>query len=141
MRRKFLGKVCALTATMFMLGTVAVSASGLVGSSKEQYYKGVVKAWHANATLDTAYRDTEYRSDPFFVRLETNTEGIGTVMRFWLEDANGNNLSEAIEVTQGKGKYKQNTYQSACKKKVYLTAENNNFSSKVNTITGYWKEE
>ena len=141
MRKKFFQRTALLSLTVFMLGTVATFASGKVGSSKEQYYKGIVKAWQANATLDTAYRDTEHTSDPFYVRLETNTEGKGTVMRFWLEDAKGNNLSDSIEVTQGKGDYKQNTYKTACKTRVYLTAENNNFSSKINTITGYWKEE
>ncbi|MBQ8043210.1 MAG: DUF2712 domain-containing protein, partial [Clostridia bacterium] len=46
-----------------------------------------------------------------------------------------------VDVTLGKGYYAQNTYQSACSKRVYLTAENNNWDINVYRISGYWIEE
>lgn len=77
----------------------------------------------------------------FYVQLVSSAEGKGTVTRFWLENEKGDNLCNVVEVTQGRGYYPQNTYQSACKKRIFLTAENNNYNSDVYRITGTWKEE
>lgn len=106
-----------------------------------QNYSGVIKKEKQNTWLDYAYRDTTKASTPFRVRLDSSTEGAKTVTSFWLEDEKETNLCTVLNVTQGEGYYSQNTYQEACKKKVYLTAENNNYNSTTYKISGKWKEE
>ena len=137
--------LCFMLATTIVASTgLSILASGKGDKVNVQSYKGIIHGKRANTQLDTAFRDTADKYVPFRVRLNESTEPSNnkpTVTRFWLESAKGDNLSDTVDVTLGAGYYLQNTYKSACKTRVYLTAENNNYNANVYKISGKWREE
>lgn len=87
------------------------------------------------------YRQTTDTNNPWKVKMTSSEEGSGTITVFWLENSSAWNVSNNVEVTQGKGYYYNNPLSSANATTVYLTAENNNFDGSVYNVSGYWDEE
>ena len=138
--------LCAIIGVAsFGIGVLNTYASGHGDNVKAQDYKGVIREERSNTTLDYAYRDTNSIADPFRVKLDKSDEpknnGKNTITRFWLENKSRDNISKTMDVTLNEGYYRQNPYKEANKKRVYLTAENNNYNANVYTIEGQWKEE
>lgn len=68
--------------------------------------------------------------------------GESTISRFWLEVANGKNVSPSVLIREDGGRTFQCTLSDACGGVwVLLTAENNNYSGDFYQVSGYWDEE
>ena len=138
-RKKSIVGLCILAMVlMFIVGELQAYA---LSADAGYAYSGVIEGKRVSTRFASKMRSTTKKSDPFYVRLNSSGEGKGTVTRFWLENKNGDNLCDTVEVTQGKGWYAKNTYQSGCNVVVYLTAENNNYNTDVYEVKGRWKEE
>ena len=68
-------------------------------------------------------------------------EGDKTLTRYWLEGANGDNVSKSVDISIADGAVYTPAYSSASQRNVYLTAENNNRNGDEYTVSGYWDEE
>ena len=73
--------------------------------------------------------------------MKRSEEGAWTYTTYWLEHYNGDNVvpSHSIRVEDGPQYY--NTYSSASRSTVYLTAENNNKNDTDYFVSGVWDEE
>ncbi|WP_312092316.1 DUF2712 domain-containing protein [Niallia sp.] len=107
-------------------------------------YQILVPNYHGNGQEDQGYlRESGDSRVQWGVSLTNSDEGNGTYTRFWLELGTGANVTNGHDVKEGGG-YKQYDFEKASDakgKKVYLTAENNNYNSSTFEITGEWDEE
>lgn len=139
-RKMVMGGLCFMVmALMFVVGELESYAA--LKDDSGYYYAGIIEPKRANTRFGVKKRTTTKKSDPFYVRLDKSGEGKKTVTRFWLENKKGDNLCDTVDVTQGKGWYPRNTYQSGCNTNVYLTAENNNYNYDVYEVSGRWLQQ
>ncbi len=104
-----------------------------------------IKGYYQNSYSSQRYRQTGSKDNPWKANLVTSSEGSGTKMHFWL-DAPGNVISSPVaskvyKVTQGTGANYYPAYSRANKRNVRLGSENNNYSTRAYTISGFWDEE
>lgn len=91
---------------------------------------------------DGRFRSTTDNSNAWKVELEKSGEGEGTITCFWIEKSNGTNASSSIQIKQGNAARYFTANDKGDNTTVYLTAENNNFTStKQYEVSGYWDEE
>ncbi|ARM71674.1 hypothetical protein LMxysn_0039 [Listeria monocytogenes] len=99
----------------------------------------------ANSGSSSRYRETSSVNNPWKVRLDSSTEGKGTIASFWLGtyDKNGKAItgSAIMNVKQGAKTRYCGAYKVANKNTTYLAAENNNYTSKTYYVDGIWDEE
>lgn len=87
------------------------------------------------------YRQTKDPNNPWKVCLESSGEGKGSITTFWLEIKSGKNVSTGVNVKQGDPAKYSAAYNDANAVTVYLTGQNNNYSSAVYNVSGFWDEE
>ncbi len=104
-----------------------------------------VKAKYQNSYYYSRYRETTYSLNPWKVNLTYSGEGKGTTSTFWLSEFSGDwyvqRVSATYNVKQGSGDKYFVASNNASKKDVSLSVENNNYSKRSYTISGYWDEE
>ncbi|KRK37627.1 hypothetical protein FC62_GL001241 [Amylolactobacillus amylotrophicus DSM 20534] len=126
-------------------GTLALflSLAGTVYASNDSIsFKFTVSPWQQNGkAAGGRYRQTTHPENPWKVKLNSSSEGSGTITRFWLEDASANNVSTSVDATQGLGPYYTNALTTASQKTVWLTGENNNYNGVTYSVAGVWDEE
>ena len=71
----------------------------------------------------------------------TNEGGPGDYTSFWLENYNGNNVSDVVTINVQDGTVYSPAKGEASQCTVYLTAENNRSNDVTYTVRGFWDEE
>ena len=135
MRKKFLTKVGILLAVMCIFSSITA-----VASDDNYYYNFTIKIHQKNSTTGYRYRSTKYVENPWKVKIEYTTEGVGSITTFWLEGSYGKNVSPDVYATTGRTYY-SNPYKSANQSNVCLAAENNTYENYYYYCTGNWDEE
>lgn len=87
------------------------------------------------------YRGDVSPSNQWWVKLIKSGEGKGAFTDFWLEAKDGVNLSPYRRVQCGSGWYGQGAYASASGRKVFLTAEDNNYKMSGYNVSGRWQPQ
>lgn len=126
---------------MFSL-CMGINASASVENDYDFIF--TIKPYQYNSRIDSfeaKYRNTPDPENMWKVGLRKSGEGEGTITCFWLEIFDETNVSDAIKAKQGTKTYYKEAYKSASEKKVYLTAENNNYNSDRYSVSGVWDEE
>lgn len=137
------GLVLALLATMILV--FAASNSAYASNDNYKFAIKVRDHWKNAYASPGRFRDTVTPENPWKVKMTWSEEGggniRGTLTDFWIEDRDENSVSKKISVKEGKGPYYTPAWYNAGNKKVWLTAENNNFDGDIYDVTGYWDEE
>lgn len=122
--------------------TLTVSAATIYASDDNIGYKFRIGTYYDNSQEpDGRYRQTLKKENPWKVNLKSSEEGKGTITTFWLEDRFFINVSYERNAKQGAGAYYTEALNEASDKMVYLTAQNNNWSSVAYVVEGIWDEE
>ncbi len=130
-------RVIPLGALILAGSSLALNAESIKEEKVLQDYHFTVPAYQENATSKDYYRgdyDAKWQ-----VSLNSNTEGPGTKMTYWIEAPNNGNLVHGKTIRQGTGIH--NYYDLKYKGDVHLASQNNNNSGVVNTTAGQWDEE
>ena len=134
-------RVLGMALSIVSIASFAIP-SVYAGAENDFAYKFRVGSYCSNGQCNTERnRQTGDSADRWKVKLDTSGEGKGTITTFWLENYDGDNVSQTVNVKQGKGYYYRPSYRSGCKIYVWLTAENNNFNGTSYEVSGYWDEE
>ena len=138
--RKFAKITVTSALAMCMVATPMVSKA----SDDNVGFSFDLKPEYGNSTTSARYRQTTNVNNKWKVNLTKNAEGNGTLATFWLTTrSDGKNIvsDKAHDVAQGSGAHYYNAKDSASKKDVRLSAENNNSSTDSFEVSGYWDEE
>ncbi|MEH7128324.1 DUF2712 domain-containing protein [Neobacillus drentensis] len=100
-----------------------------------------MKANQANSRSAPEYRSTTNRYEAWMVNVTESGEGNTAITQYWLENAGGTNVSDAFPVAEIENTKYFPAYDNASQTDVYLTAQNNNYTSDTYGVTGYWDEE
>lgn len=101
-----------------------------------------LKAYQGNSYTSERYRQTEDKTNMWYVNYVSSTEGKGTIATFWLAESNIFHFHQSISVNEYVGNsFRCEANEDAKKKYVVLACQNNNFNSNVYQATGYWDEE
>lgn len=113
----------------------------LAAESGSSSYSFRIQAYQANSqTTYSLYRNVavEDYTRPWYVNMTDSGEGEGTITTYWLELYSGHNVSPDCDAKVGLH-YHPAAYGSANSQDVWLTAENNNYNSRLYNVKGYWK--
>ncbi|UOE94414.1 DUF2712 domain-containing protein [Alkalihalobacillus sp. LMS39] len=130
-----------LTAALVLGVTLIGAANATFASDDKHGYSFTIKPKHENNYSGERYRQTQNTNNKWKVALETSGEGKGTITTFWLDKADTGRVSNTVDAKQGAGAYYREAFSAANQSYVRLGAENNNYSTKGYTATGYWDEE
>ena len=119
----------------------AVSSINTYASDDEIAYEFIVQSAKQNSRSKPRFRQTRNTDNQWKIRLDESGEGKGTITTFWLEVKDGTNVSKAVDIKQGNSAVKVTPKETANRRDVYLTAENNNFNLKSYRAKGIWDEE
>lgn len=123
---------------------IALCASNVLpvaASNDNISYSFTIKAYQENSRSAPRYRSTSNINNKWKVKMTRTLEGDKTLTRYWLEGANGDNVSKSVDISIADGAVYTPAYSSASQRNVYLTAENNNRNGDEYTVSGYWDEE
>ncbi|MBC1936427.1 DUF2712 domain-containing protein [Listeria grandensis] len=136
-----------LVLIIVLLLSLVVLAKPVSASNDNIKFNFTIKTYHANSVSGEKYRQTTNTKNNWKVNFSYSGEGAGTVTTFWLDkkmpwyaELNHQVVSGTYNVKQGTTIYKP-AYSSASQQNVRLGAENNNYSARSYTASGYWDEE
>lgn len=143
MLKKKLSKITSIT---FIAAVVVTSIFSInaYASNDNIAFEFKIGSWQSNGRVSDAkarLRETTNVDDQWKVGLKSSGEGTGTITRFWLEVYNKDNVSPAVNATQGSSVYYKKANSGASRAYVYLTGENNNFNGNTYYVSGIWDEE
>jgi hypothetical protein len=110
-------------------------------------YQYHIASYTINTSGEYAYRQTDSVNNPWKVRMDWSWEGEDdnvlktTITRFWLEDDDDRDVSVPVNKLEGDPFSYIKPNSSANKKRVWLTADNNNYNLDQYICHGYWDEE
>ncbi len=126
----------------------AISSTGLALSADQlanykevkvnQGFHGTVPGNKGNFFTSDYYRGGSGTS-AWSVDFQDSSEGPGTLMAFWIEKPNMDNLVKGRNIKEGSGMH--NYYDLNYVGDVHLAAENNNTVAGAYSISGIWDEE
>lgn len=128
--------VLAMTLTMLL----ASSAKSFATSDTGFHFRVLPRQENGQEVTGRRRGDVS-PSNQWWVKLTHSGEGKGALTDFWLEAKDGTNVSSSMRVRCGAGWYGKGAYASASNRKVFLTAEDNNYKVTGYTVSGRWQQQ
>ena len=125
------------------VGAISLSMVIPVHASNDNHeYSFYIGSYQGNGYSDARYRQTTNTNNKWKVNMTYSEEGAGTIATYWLAlDSGKEQASDFHNVTQGSGAQYYSAQSKASQKNVVLGAENNNYTSSLYRVAGYWDEE
>ena len=124
-----------------ILGLSAVSPIAAAYEDNDVGYQFHILNQQQNSRDTGRYRGTTDVNNAWKVWMQRSEEGAWTYTTYWLEHYNGDNVAASHSIRVEDGPQYYNTYSSASRSTVYLTAENNNKNETDYFVSGVWDEE
>lgn len=135
-------RAISLIAVVAVVFTVLMVSASSVFATQAHDFSFRVQPRQQNAQEPHGrWRGNVAPSDRWWVKLIKSGEGKGAATDFWIESANGVHLSHYMRVRCGKGWYGKEAFSSASNRRVYLTAEDNEYKSTGYNISGRWQTQ
>ena len=133
-------RILGITVLAFMMTFFTMSSVFATNDNIDYRFRIGINKNYSQET-DGRFRQTLNPKNPWKVKLETSQEGKGTITTFWLADQLFGVVSYYRDAKQGAGAYYTEAMPEASNKMVYLTGQNNNWSSVAYIVEGKWDEE
>lgn len=147
MLKGFKGKnVLRVSVALGLLLAIVVPASVSAANNNDYDYAFYIHSYHDNTRVGdngSRYRSTKDPENSWKVKMTYSNEpgDSKTITRYWIEGESGENVAASVNVLEDDPAYYNQAYDSASERRVYLTAENNNYSSNTYGVGGIWDEE
>ena len=123
------------------LALSAVSPIAAAYEDNDVDYQFHILKQQQNSRKTGRYCGTADVNNAWKVWMKRSEEGAWTYTTYWLEHYNGDTVAPSHSIRVEDGPQYYNTYSSASRSTVYLTAENNNKNDTDYFVSGVWDEE
>lgn len=138
--------VFRISFALALLFAIVVPSTISAAENNKYGYGFVIYPYQQNSRVgdgSAKYRSTSSIENSWKVQMTYSNESADskTVSTYWLEGTNGENVTPSVNVKEDAPAYYKQAYDSASRRTVYLTVQNNNFDNNTYEVGGNWDEE